>query len=65
MARYEPGLPVRREHLTTMSMAQGNELHIDKVVLDGRVREWVGFGWIDITDRTAPAARKGIPVVTE
>ena len=29
-------------------MVAGNERKYRKVILDGRVKEWVGIGWIDL-----------------
>jgi hypothetical protein len=46
-------------------MIDGNEAHISIVRLGGRVREWVGFGWIDVTDMVAPRDLRDIPAVTE
>lgn len=63
MARYEPGSPIRREHLTMIAMVNGNEEHISIVVLGGRVREWVGIGWIDVTNMVAPADLSNLPRV--
>lgn len=35
-----------------MAMANHNETVISHVVDDGRVKEWVGIGWIDIREAT-------------
>lgn len=61
--RYEPGTSVRREHLTSIAMVEGNEAHLSRVVIDDRVQEWVGFCWIDVTDTTTPAERCRLPAV--
>jgi hypothetical protein len=42
------GGTIKRAKLATIRMVGHGEKIIDKVILDGRVREWVGFGWIDI-----------------
>lgn len=63
MARYTPGDPVRRDHLTTHAMVAGNEAHIQRVILDGRLMEWVGFGWIDVTDDDPPRPSEIVPEV--
>ena len=42
------GGTIKRAKLANIRMVSGGEKKIDKVILDGRVREWVGFGWIDI-----------------
>lgn len=54
-----PELTVKRAELSTLRMVAGNEKRISKVIdPKGQLREWVGFGWIDIrkateTDRMA------------
>ena len=63
MARFEPGSPIRREHLSSAAMVNGNEAHISIVRLGGRVQEWVGFGWIDVTNMVAPRDLADIPQV--
>ena len=46
------------EKLSRLSMVAGGEATITKVIDDGTLKEWVGFGWIDLcaatdADRTA------------
>ena len=36
-----------RADLSNLRMTTGGEKTHPKVILDGIVREWVGFGWID------------------
>lgn len=41
--------PVKRSELATWRMVAGNEeLYTRVVEADGRLKEWVGIGWIDI-----------------
>jgi hypothetical protein len=42
-----PTKTVERSELTTMKMVAGNEDLYTRVVDDGRLRGWVGIGWID------------------
>lgn len=62
--RADAGLPpiIPRRDLTTIAMVNGKEAQHSVVVVDGRVRQWVGFGWIDVDDDYSPAARAGLPV---
>jgi hypothetical protein len=39
--------PVSIEGLATIRMVAGGENRISRVILRGRIREWVGIGWID------------------
>lgn len=39
--------PVKRDELTPMKMVAGNENLYSRVVDDGRLRGWVGIGWVD------------------
>jgi hypothetical protein len=49
--------------LTNRAMVAGNE-KVYKVVIDqGYVKEWVGFGWIDLRKAT-PSDLKKHPTVT-
>lgn len=43
---------VRAEELSTVSMVAGNEKRYSAVIDDGVLKEWVGFGWIDLRDAT-------------
>lgn len=43
-----PRLKVKRSELTNLRMVAGNDRKYDKVIIDGRVKEWVGIGWIDL-----------------
>jgi len=55
---------VRRRDLTTLAMVAGNEKQITAVILDGTVRRWVGFGWIDEGKPTAHQVKQ-LPVVVD
>lgn len=48
----EPGT-VTRSALSTVRMAAGNEKRHPIVIDDRTVKEWVGFGWIDLRRATA------------
>jgi hypothetical protein len=56
---------IKRKDVSTIAMVEGGETRISKVVVDGRVMEWVGIGWIDVTDTTTPAERRSLPVVED
>jgi hypothetical protein len=43
-------MKIKRADLSTIKMVAGGEKRYPKVVLDGRVKEWVGFGWIDLRE---------------
>ena len=38
---------IKRAKLSNLSMVAGGEKTISKVILDGVVKQWVGFGWVD------------------
>lgn len=46
-------LTVKRAELATLRMTAGNEKRYPKVILDGQVKEWVGFGWVTLGPATA------------
>jgi hypothetical protein len=46
--RPKAAIPITRSMLTNIKMVSGGEKDLSKVIFDGRVREWIGFGWIDI-----------------
>lgn len=55
---------VKRERLQTIPMVEGGEKTHPIVIDDGKVKEWVGFGWIT----TGPATdedRDKFPVVID
>lgn len=58
------GKAVKRAMLSSLAMTSGNEKRIHSVILDGTVRDWVGFGWIDRGKPTA-AQKKVLPVVVD
>lgn len=39
---------IKRSELQNLRMVAGNERKYRKVIIDGRVKEWVGIGWIDL-----------------
>lgn len=39
-------------------MVAGGEKRISQVILNGKVKEWVGIGWIDMRDATPEDYRK-------
>ena len=45
-------MKIKRESLATIRMVAGNEKLYSKVVVDGRVKEWVGIGWLDCGEAT-------------
>lgn len=55
-------LKVKRSELTNLRMVAGNERKYDKVIIDGRVKEWVGIGWIDL-GMSSDADRLPLPEV--
>lgn len=54
---------IHAERLSNLAMVAGGEKSITKVIDDGVVKEWVGFGWVDLRAATAED-RKTLPVVT-
>lgn len=55
---------VKRSDLSAWKMVAGNEDRYPVVVDDGRRKDWVGIGWIDI----GPASEKDVaefPTVVE
>lgn len=55
---------VYRDELTAMRMVAGNEKKYSIVVDGGVVKEWVGFGWIEI-GRASDTDRAVFPVVVD
>ena len=37
---------VKRSELTTLKMVEGNEKKYSTVIIDGILKDWVGFGWV-------------------
>lgn len=64
MARTKPQLLLRRGDVTNAKMVAGNERRFTRVVVDGRVKCWVGIGWVDEGDPT-PAQLRSLPLVVE
>ena len=38
---------VKAAELSTIKMVAGNEKIYSRVIQDGEVKNWVGFGWVD------------------
>lgn len=38
---------IKRSKLSKLSMVAGGEKTASKIILNGTVRQWVGFGWVD------------------
>lgn len=62
MKKTPPVLP--RHAVSTIAMVNGNERKHSKVICDGRVMQWVGFGWVDEGPPSA-ADRRRLPRVEE
>lgn len=57
-----PKQAVTAKELSNLRMAAGNEHKYDRVVLDGKVKAWVGIGWVE--ERGAlPSDYDNLPVV--
>lgn len=55
---------VKSSELTTIKMVAGNERKYGKVVHGGKLKEWVGIGWIDVRSATSSDERRYPFVVT-
>lgn len=53
---------INADECSTIKMVAINEKNFGKVIDKGRVKEWVGIGWIDLRKATA-VDRKTIPIV--
>ena len=53
---------VKRAALSTIKMVAGGEKKHPVVILDGDVRRWVGFGWVN-EGKADAADRKKYPTV--
>lgn len=62
--RPKVAIPITRSRLTNIAMVAGGEKVLNKVILEGRIREWVGFGWIDIGEASAKDY-KTLPAVVD
>ena len=49
---------VRRAELANHRMVGHNEKKYSRVILDGEVKNWVGFGWVVEHDATAEDRKK-------
>lgn len=63
-ATKAPPKTVTRDQLSLFKMTTGGEKKYPIVVLGDRVKEWVGFGWIDIGEADA-ADRERFPLVVD
>ena len=43
---------VKRSQLSTVRMVAGNEKKYQRVIDNGIIKNWVGFGWVDERDAT-------------
>jgi len=55
---------VKRFELSRVKMVAGNEKKYSRVILDGEVNNWVGFGWVSEGAATE-ADRKKYPTVED
>ena len=55
---------VKRSELTNMKMVSGNESKYSRIIVDGVVKNWIGFGWIPEGKATKDDYNK-YPVVEE
>lgn len=51
---------VKRAELTNRAMIAGNEDKYTRVIVDGTVRMWVGFGWVN-EGKPSASERKTLP----
>lgn len=55
--RSGPGT-VRYREVSLIGMTTGGEKRIRRVIHDGELKEWVGFGWISLRTATADDLRR-------
>ena len=55
---------IPRSELSTIRMVAGNEKKYSTVIVDGVIKDWVGFGWVGEDTPTAEQ-RKTIPEVED
>lgn len=55
---------VTKREMTTIHMVQGGERKHSRVIVDGRVMNWVGFGWVDEGEADA-YDRRVLPTAVE
>lgn len=55
--------PIHRSELSNLRMVAGNEKKYDIVIVGGVVKEWIGFGWIDLNKATEKDYKKYPQVV--
>lgn len=36
--------------ISTLRMTAGNEKHLTKIIHEGKLKEWVGIGWVEETE---------------
>lgn len=58
------GSTVKRAELSNLKMVAGNEKKYSKVVVDGQLKEWIGFGWIPLR-RATKKDRETYPIVED
>lgn len=55
---------VKRSELTNIKMVAGNEKKYSTVIIEGIVKDWVGFGWVG-EDKATDADRAKFPEMVE
>lgn len=55
---------VTRSQVSNLRMAAGNESRYTHVIVDGRLKNWVGIGWVDEGEAT-DEHRAAYPTVVE
>jgi len=56
---------VKLSEVTNIGMTTGGEKKYSKIVLLGILKEWVGFGWIELRDATAADIKKYPTVIDD
>ena len=55
---------ISRSELSNLRMVAGNEKKYSRIILNGHVHNWVGFGWVDEGPATDEDSRN-YPTVEE
>lgn len=56
---------IRAYELSTIRMVAGREKTVSRVIDNTTLKEWVGFGWIDIREATSADKKKYPKVIYE
>lgn len=62
--KIKRGPRIKRSEIGNFAMTAGNEKKFTRIICDGRVREWVGIGWVDAGVPTE-ADRAKLPTVID